>query len=88
MGGDLYLEIEGGGGSEEGRRGGAHRRWEGVVGRGGGAKYFFSGAKRPPSLKHPENPEVHDIQYFSLCPLWVCPLHLSKKTKGENRYSA
>ena len=35
-GGDDYLEIEKGGGFEEGRRGGAERGWEGVCGEGGG----------------------------------------------------
>ena len=37
VGGYFYLKIERGKGvSEEGRRGGAHLRWEGVAGRGGG----------------------------------------------------
>ena len=36
--GYFCLEIERGGVSEEGRRGGAHLRWEGVVGRGGGGQ--------------------------------------------------
>ena len=43
-GGYFYWEIERGGGSEEGSRGGAHRRWEGVAGRGGGGvNIFFRG---------------------------------------------
>ena len=33
--GDFYLELEGGRLSEEGRRGGAHRGWEGVAERKG-----------------------------------------------------
>ena len=45
----LFGTERGGRVFEEGRRGGGHRGWEGVVGRGGGAKYFFSGPKCPPS---------------------------------------
>ena len=48
--------------------------------------------------KHPENTlttpwkawiskrlEIHDFQYFSLCPLWVCHLHLSKLRMGPKQ---
>ena len=41
-GGYFCLEIKRGGLSEEGRRGGAHRRWEGVAGSGGGGANIFS----------------------------------------------
>ena len=41
-GGYFYLKIEKGGCFEGGRRGGAHRRWEGVSGRGG-QNIFFRG---------------------------------------------
>ena len=50
-GGMLLFGNREGGGFEEGRRGGAHRRWEGVAGGGGagGLKISFSGPKCPPS---------------------------------------
>ena len=37
----LFKNGEGGRVSEEGRWGGSRRGWEGVAGRGGGAKFFF-----------------------------------------------
>ena len=42
--GGLYWEIERGGGEgfQEGRRGGTHRSWECVAGKGGGAKFFLN----------------------------------------------
>ena len=42
----FFFGIERGGGfSEDGRRGGAHLRWEGVAGRGGGGLNFFFGCR-------------------------------------------
>ena len=42
-GGGLLFGNRDGGGSEEGRLGGAHRRWEGVAGWGAGLNIFFRG---------------------------------------------
>ena len=48
QGSRFQFKIEGGGLSEE-EAGGGEGRWGNVCGEGGGAKYFFSGPKFPPS---------------------------------------
>ena len=51
-GGSVLIKIEGGGGvSEEEAREGEWRRGN-FCGEGGGAKYFFSGPKRPPRIAY------------------------------------
>ena len=64
----LFKKWRGGRVSEEGRQGGAHRGWEGVVGRGGGGRLniFVSGR----NVHQPGHAQNESIKFLSVegCP--------------------